>query len=111
MYVCGLLRAGLISHLKKLPVAIREDRYLHAVAFLCVNCADNMYDLLMVISRHRIFVIVHMKKAKIVRSVHLVREETIPMWLVNMNFLSELSILQARAFHLSWDWLRFQENF
>ena len=23
----------------------------------------------------------------------------------------ELSILQARAFHLSWDWLRFQENF
>ena len=41
----------------------------------------------------------------------LVREETIPMWLVNMNFPSELSILQARAFHLSWDWLRFQENF
>lgn len=32
---------------------------------LCVNCADNMYDLLMVISRHRIFVIVHMKKAKL----------------------------------------------
>lgn len=77
MYVCGLLRAGLISHLKKSPVAIREDRYLHAVAFLCVNCADNMYDLLMMISRHRIFG--HsaiMKKAKIVRSAHLVREET-----------------------------------
>lgn len=40
--VCGLLRAGLISHLKKSPVAIRENRYLHAVGFLCVNCADNM---------------------------------------------------------------------
>lgn len=51
------------------------------------------------------------EESKIVRSVHLVREETIPMWLVNMNFPSELSILQARAFHLSWDWLRFQENF
>ena len=42
MYVCGLLRAGLISRLKKSPVAIRENRYLHAVGFLCVNCADNM---------------------------------------------------------------------
>ena len=42
VYVCGLLRAGLISHLKKSPVAIRENRYLHAVGFLCVNCADNM---------------------------------------------------------------------
>lgn len=78
--------------------------------FMCELCGQYVR-LLMVISRHRIFVIVHMKKAKIVRSAHLVREETIPMWLVNMNFPSELSILQARAFHLSWDWLRFQENF
>ena len=42
MYVCGLLRAGLISHLKKSPVAIRENRYLHAVGFLCVLAARQL---------------------------------------------------------------------